>query len=763
VADSATISTTVERWTSLSPLPAPALTVLGLLVLLSVVAAGYGVWREAIRWRKWSMLAFRVVIGAAVLALLLEPGARQVQIAAMRARLAVVVDRSRSMQFPVRAGGESRAEFSNSVTRALLKNLSDKQASQQLAVELYGFGADVKPVSLEDMEKNAPPDNRTDFAQLFRELLSESAEESRRPSGVLILSDGADTQGLFGSGTESAAVAQLKALKIPVSTVLVGTSALKDLSVDNVKMDEFAFVRNSMVAEVEISGRGFAGQTVPVVLRREGQVVANKTVTFDEDSQTRVVEFSFSPDQTGRFVYTVSVPVFPDEALSENNLKSVTLKVIRDRVRVLLIAGRPTWDERFVRGVLRADPNVELVSFYILRTGTDDSNAGEGELSLIPFPRDEIFERKISTFDVVVAMNFGHNEQGTSLQPYAQSITNYVKKGGALAYIGGDASFGESRGTAFDGLLPLEAAGAANLEPFSARLTTQGERHPITSFRGTPAGAATAWSSLPAVPGLNSTRAKPGATVLLEHPFYTIGGNNAPLLAVWEQERGRVLTLASDATWYWAFPSKAKGDASRLYERFWSQAIRWLVKDPDLTTLLVASDSATVEPSQPIAVTAEAKLNDYQAAVGASIEIELRSAESGALIETKRVEVGADGVVKTEFSAQPAGAYKIVSKATKDGKPIGEYADGVAVRANGSELNDVSVNAPLLERIAAESGGRFFDNEAPHVDALPFAPPPSVEVGRAQDRPLWTQWQWFGLLIAALAAEWMLRRRFGYA
>ena len=46
-------------------------------------------------------------------------------------------------------------------------------------------------------------------------------------------------------------------------------------------------------------------------------------------------------DTTGTFVLTVSTPVLPGEAVAENNSRSFVLRVIRDRVRVLLVAGRP--------------------------------------------------------------------------------------------------------------------------------------------------------------------------------------------------------------------------------------------------------------------------------------------------------------------------------------------------------------------------------------------------------------------------------------
>src|SRR5258708_18340270 len=132
------------------------------------------------------------------------------------------------------------------------------------------------------------------------------------------------------------------------------------------------------------------------------------------------------------------MPVFPEEAVAENNTRSFALKVIRDRVRVLLVVGRPTWDERFLRGLLRQDPNVDLISFYILRTMSDDPNTRnqDRELSLIPFPMEEIFDTKLRTFDVVIFQNFGYTDYSLNISPFENNLERYVYGGGALVMIG---------------------------------------------------------------------------------------------------------------------------------------------------------------------------------------------------------------------------------------------------------------------------------------------------------------------------------------
>jgi hypothetical protein len=310
--------------------------------------------------------------------------------------------------------------------------------------------------------------------------------------------------------------------------------------------------------------------------------------------------------------------------------------------------------------------------------------------------------------------------------------------------------------------LPVEPAGrplAADL--FRPRLTSEGQRHPVTAFSGLES-AETEWNTLPALPGANVTRAKPGTTVLLEHPFVTVDGKHVPILALWEYGTGRAIALTVDASWYWAFTAKAVGAPSRHYDRFWGNALRWLVRDPDLTNVTVTADPASVEPGRPVGVLVASRTSDYQPAADAEVKVELFSVKLQQVVGTQVGRTGSDGVARLEFPPPEPGAYKLRGSAKKGDKELGHGEDAVAVRAVGTELSDASVRPDLLEQIARATGGSAYRLPLSSLPGIPLLEPPLVEVGRSKDQPLWDRWYYLIVLVSLLGVEWLLRRRFGY-
>jgi uncharacterized membrane protein len=744
-----------------------------LTLILICTAAGFAVALSAVsllweqrRGRAAGLFALRVLGVAACLMVALQPSLELGQVARVPNHVAVVVDTSRSMAVSPPDGKHPRYQRAASLIKdaAPLFQQWEKEGHK---VELYSFGEVLSPATPESLASQ-PKAEATRIGEALSELRGRYA--GRDLGGVVIVSDGIDT-GRVGRGPLDGETRKtLAALEAPVSTVLVGERELRDLSVAAVLADDFAFVRTPIKLEAIIRHSGLGDRQVEVTLTRDGRLVDSKSVLLRGAASEEKISFDYTPDHPGNVVFEIATPVLQGEALSTNNSQVFTLKVIRDRVRVLHVCGRPSWDERFLRSILRLDPNVDLVSFFILRTDTDEIPWNRDDMALIPFPHREIFEEQIKSFDLLIFHNFNYGPY--HVEPYLPGVREYLESGGAVAMIGGDLSFasGGYGQSALADALPVDLTGipasgerSLTTDTFKPRLTPEGRGHPVTSLSLDGKVNEARWAALPPLEGINRVaRLRPGASALLTHPtLKSEDGKPAPVLAVGEVGKGRALALLTDTAWHWGFLAAGAGDDGRAFQRFWEGAIHWLVRDPALTLLRVDLDKVEYRRGQAINARVRARHADYTPAAELPVSLQLFPAESTQRdkpLRTIDVTTNKDGEANFELSGLAPGAYRLVGQATVDARPLSEEETFV-VRPEGRELEDVISRPAVLKEIAEASGGQF------RIDGLgtpPVRKAREVRVGSLRTIELWSNPPFLILAVALLGTEWALRRRAGH-
>ena len=149
-----------------------------------------------------------------------------------------------------------------------------------------------------------------------------------------------------------------------------------------------------------------------------------------------------------------------------------------------------------------------------------------------------------------------------------KSIRDYVWQGGALAMVGGYATFtgrhnaGNYHGTPVEEALPVEclAVDDDRMEtPEGVTVEVRDPNHPI--MRGIE------WSPSPIFNGYNRLTLKRNAKVLA-----VLKETQDPLIVVWTFGKGRALAFASDIAPHWG----AGFQEWKYYEQFWNQTLDWL-------------------------------------------------------------------------------------------------------------------------------------------------------------------------------------------
>lgn len=548
-------------------------------VLLAIALATVGL--ALMAWELWRHRQRALLVsatGAAATLLLAAAALRPAWISSrdstLGPRVLVLVDRSLSMALPGDDASRERSAYE------AIQVLTHKDPDARLAI--VGFG-DAAP------EPFVPPPqggwasaSRSDPVPALNAIAS-GTEES--PSAIVLVSDGRLD---LPAGTEAGtAVRQaLGSLRIPVHTVAATLRSPRDASIRSVRAAGAAVAHQPLTLTVDVAcDGGISCGDLDIRVRElveSGSPLLLASGTAHLQSGAGTVDLSITLDRAGPRVVEVAIEQPAGDEIPDNNKRLLTFEVTRDRVRVLHIAGRPTYDVRALRQWLKSDASLDVVAFFILRTLGDDVNAPPDDLALIKFPVDELFTEHLASFDAVVLQDFPAGPYG--LTPYFQNILSYVDKGGGLIMVGGLNAFsaGGYAGTPIETVLPVSMAreGSRALidnAPFVPQYTAAGRGTPVLDSLRALLG-----DELPSMSGTNIVgEPHPGSVVLWEHPtLRSPQGNPMPVLALGEKGNGRTLALSIDDSHKLAFSEAAGRTAGRGFGLLWDALLGWLMRDP---------------------------------------------------------------------------------------------------------------------------------------------------------------------------------------
>ncbi len=693
------------------------------------------------------LTALRVAAYILIVFALLKPSLDRTITLKRRTAVAVVADLSKSM-------GLKKPEDKAALLKAAIKEKAVPLAGV-FDVSWYAFSGTARKTSLEDLLTSPRlAGDSTDIA----EAISSAGKglEKDKPGAkkaLVIISDG-NSNGLLDP------VAAAKQAGMPVYTLGVGPLMKGvDVAVRSIAAGELGFTGMRSTVAVNLSGANASGKTVRVALKADGIEIGNKEAVLQDDGLETVVKFEITPKETGLVRYRAEVKPLPGEEDISNNSADCEVRVLKDKVRILYLSGHPNYEYRFLRQVLKTNPNYEMVSFIMLRGIKNLMPFPEDQLTLIPFPVTELFTRDLPQFDIVILESFPYSEYMTPdmLNGLARLVT---ERGGALLMIGGDQSFGIGgyAATPLADLLPVTLEGP--LERYdTAPYKMVPELHPLNSLSYSRDGDALLWKSMAELSDINvAASSKPGAAVLGRHPFLkSKSGEFAPVLAAWQKGRGRVIACMTGSTWRWAMGT-GQETSSGLYARYWQGLFNWLSGVPDVKQVKIAADKKSYLKNEPVRLSISVLDEHYRYENSASVAL-LVSDPNG----RKAREVCAlsgNGIYECSVSGDVSGKYSFEASVYKEGKELGKDSCTAEVTGSRSEETDLYLNETLLSEIAEKSGGEYLNAASGKALLLKLDPETEEIVSRTR-KTLWDSPVLLLLSALILCGEWYIRRTNG--
>ena len=308
----------------------------------------------------------------------------------------VVIDQSESLAL---AG---RRETARAAGDAMAQRLSEQS------------GLDVRV-----REARGGPDG-TMIASVIEDALADVARD--RIGGVVVVTD--------GQAADAPEQPQRMRALGPAHILIVGDPDRGDRRIELISAPTFGIVGEPMrVTGRIIDARGDAQVRVRVSI--DG---VHSTETLVRANREFALNITLS--KRGRNMVVLEADAGPQEITLANNRAAFAANGVRDRLRVLLVTGEPHQGARVWRNLLKSDPAVDLVHFTILRPPEKQDFVPLTELALIPFPTEELFERRLDEFDLIIFDRY--NRRGILQAYYFSSIARRVEQGGALLITAGE-------------------------------------------------------------------------------------------------------------------------------------------------------------------------------------------------------------------------------------------------------------------------------------------------------------------------------------
>src|SRR5690606_37460920 len=121
-----------------------------------------------------------------------------------------------------------------------------------------------------------------------------------------------------------------------------------DVELRRVELPRRALAGTTVVADVVLSHAGLAGRTVRIEVSDDGRLLGRRSVELGVDGET-AAQVQLALAEPGAREIEVRVAPVDDEAVTENNTRTVLLDVGSDTRRILYFEGVPRPELKFLR------------------------------------------------------------------------------------------------------------------------------------------------------------------------------------------------------------------------------------------------------------------------------------------------------------------------------------------------------------------------------------------------------------------------------
>jgi uncharacterized membrane protein len=711
---------------------------------------------------KTGLIALRSSVLVLLLFCLLRPVITTLQVSPQETYLGVLIDDSQSMSIEDMPGEQSRHD---AVEAQIFGDGLLEELSSSFQIRSFRFDKQIQRIA--DTDGLTEAGTASSIAQALSYV---NDQLNGLPlGGLVIVSDGADNGEI-----DPVIIAQdFGTRQIPIFSVGVGQEEiLQDIGIVDVSAAKTVLEGSLFNVQVAINQHGYEGQEVELSIMDGETQVVSEIVTMGAEGVTRRFELELTPERQDLIVYDLNVELLADEIIEKNNSYSFLVdNTEKPALDILYIEGHPRNEYKFIRRALEGDNSLRLATYVqtgpekYYRQGIESPTELSGGF---PTDKETLFQYE--------AIILGDVEKSFFDADQLQMIEDFVAERGGGFLMSGmvDEEFVNTPiadvlpvTLVEEGFLPNHLRGGIRRgehptgELYFPRLTSNGEFSPLLRLASEDTENLALWRQLPQLQGIYVTgRAKPGATILMEHPLLQYQNQALPILASQRYGSGRSMSFTTASSWRWQMMLPS---ADQSHEILWRQLLRWLaVSAPERIT--IDFDREFYNVGDEVNVTATVLNDEYEADNDATVWMQTTDPLEQFVDSPMEWDIEEDGVYRTSFIVEDEGVHSLlVDVASAAGDAAADSSEKRAafvVTLSLREYTNAEMDSGLLARIAEASGGQYFNlaDIGALAGAIEFTP---NAYSREVQIDLWDQPWLLALLILLLCADWIARRMKG--
>jgi len=694
------------------------------LALILIAAYSYYVYRFTVpqinKSKKLLLTTLRTLALLALCLVLFEPILNLSRKFMLEPKNLVFIDNSRSLTIE---DGTNRVL---SVEKTLT-DLSGKASADNLV--FYAFGNDVSEISIDSLDKIDFSEGTTNFQEIFSYV---------RNSNFNIASISLITDGVITSGSNP--YYEAVNLGIPVFTIGIGdTTQRKDVEIKKVLHNDFIYAETPTSIIASVSNKGFAGETVTVTLYEDNKFFSQQTIILSS-SGIQNVSFDYKAQSSGEKKLSIEILPLKDEFTRANNKQIFYVKVLSNKIKVLLLASSPSADLTFINNALQRDDNIEVNSIVQI----------SGERFLKP-----LNYQKIDSADVMFLIGFPSDAAPEELLnrvltkirdakiPYFLTLSSGVSLS-RLARMGTELPFTINQN--FSGIREVQP----NITPdqLTNPILQLSEKNIFESWNNLPPVSQPSAIFNPRIESRTLAQIKVNNNVV-----------NSPLILSNNFSGRRSIAVLARDIWKWKLQTAPK--RLDLFDSFIINSLRWLRAGEEQKLVRVKTSKRNFSQGERIEFIGEVFDESLNPVSEAQVKIFI-SSDAGKL-ETDMQNVGA-GLYEGSIIINEPGDYNYSAEALVNGRVSGKDNGSFNIGEIDIEMINPVMNYSLLNLLSKDTGGEFFfyDDYSDLLNKLN-----ELKINSSKEKIVTSEiflWSNIWMLITAIflfSLEWFIRKRSG--